>query len=163
MLKKFQVENYKGFKGILFWDLSQTKDYAYYKDLVSDRIVKKELIFGKNGSGKSSLCTAVMDITGHLLDVEKDNVPQYIYTHVGNDKEYAVFTYVFQFGKNEVTYTYAKTSLTNLLLEAVTVNGKEIIVHNFVNEKNNFIKLKGAETLRTRGFLQVIYYKIYLQ
>ncbi len=154
MLKMFQVENYKGFKNQLLWDLSQTKDYAYCKDLVSNKIVKKALIFGKNGSGKSSLCTAVMDITAHLLDVEKDNVPPYIYTNVGNDRDYAMFTYVFQFGKDEVTYTYAKTNLTNLLLEVLAVNGKEIIMHNFLDEKDNFIKLKGAETLRTEGLPQ---------
>lgn len=86
MLKIFQVENYKGFKHQLVWDLSQTKDYAYCKDLVNNKIVKKALIFGKNGSGKSSLCTAVMDITAHLLDVEKDNVPPYIYTNIRNDR-----------------------------------------------------------------------------
>ena len=43
MLKKFLVENYKGFKNQLLWDLSQTKDYAYSKDWVCNKIVKKAL------------------------------------------------------------------------------------------------------------------------
>lgn len=143
------------------WDLSQTKDYSYSKELVNNKIARKALIFGKNGSGKSSLCTAVMDITAHLLDVEKDNIPPYIYTNVGNTKKYATFTYVFQFGKDEVTYSYVKSGLTDLLLEAVVVNGKEIILHNFLDESENYIKLKGAETLRTKNLprrLSVIKY-----
>ncbi|MDP4132978.1 MAG: hypothetical protein Q8882_03095, partial [Bacillota bacterium] len=161
MLKKFQVENYKGFKDTLMWDLSQTKDYGYNKDLVENKIVKKALIFGKNGTGKSSLCTAIMDITSHLLDAEKDVIPPHIYTYVGNEKAFAAFTYVFQFGKDEVIYTYFKANLTELLLEVITINGKEVLLHNFVDEKDNYIKIKGAENLKTNGLqkrLSVIKY-----
>ncbi len=151
MLKKFQVENYKGFKGTLTWDLSQTRDYGFNKGLVENKIVKKALIFGKNGSGKSNLCTAVMDITAHLLDAEKDMVPQHIYTYVGNERDFASFTYLFQFGKDEVEYTYCKANLTELLFEMVCVNGKKVLVHNFVDERDNFIALGGAENLKTDG------------
>lgn len=151
MLKKFQVENYRGFKGTLLWDLSDTRDYGFCKSLVENRIAKKSVVFGKNGSGKSSLCTAVVDITSHLLDAEKDNVPQHLYTYVGNEKNFASFTYVFQFGKDEVIYTYCKANLTTLLLEAIEVNGKQLLLHNFVDEKDNFIRIPGAENLRTQG------------
>lgn len=151
MLKKFQVENYRGFKDILIWDLSDTREYGYRKKLVENKIVKKSVVFGKNGSGKSSLCTAVVDITSHLLDTEKDNLPGHLYTYVGNKEEFATFTYVFQFGKDEVTYTYCKVNLSTLLFEAVAVNGKKMIFHNFLDEKDNFIKIPGAEKLRTQG------------
>lgn len=151
MLKKFQVENYRGFKDALLWDLSDTRDYGFRKNLVENKIAKKSVVFGKNGSGKSSLCTAIVDITAHLLDAEKDNVPGYLYTYVGNEKNFATFTYVFQFGKDEVVYTYCKANLTTLLLEAIAVNGKQLLLHNFVDEKDNFIKIPGAENLRTQG------------
>lgn len=151
MLKKFQVENYRGFKNTLLWDLSDTRDYGFRKNLIDNKIVKKSVVFGRNGSGKSSLCTAVVDITAHLLDAEKDDVSQHLYTYVGNEDRFATFTYVFQFGKDEVVYTYCKANLTTLLLEAIAVNGKEILVHNFLDEKNNFIKIPGAENLRTKG------------
>ena len=151
MLKKFQVENYRGFKDTLLWDLSDTRDYGFRKNLVENKIAKKSVVFGKNGSGKSSLCTAVVDITAHLLDAEKDNVPGHLYTYVGNNKNFATFTYVFQFGKDEVTYTYCKANLTTLLLEAVAINGKEVLLHNFVDEKDNYINIPGAENLRTKG------------
>lgn len=151
MLKKFQVENYRGFKGTLLWDLSDTRDYGFRKKLVENKIAKKSIVFGKNGSGKSSLCTAVVDITAHLLDAEKDNIPQHLYTYVGNEDKFATFTYVFQFGKDEVIYTYCKANSTTLLLEAIAVNGKKMLFHNFVDEKDNFIKIPGAENLRTQG------------
>lgn len=151
MLKKFQVENYRGFKDTLSWDLSDTRDYGFRKNLVDNKIAKKSVVFGKNGSGKSSLCTAVVDITAHLLDAEKDDVPQHLYTYVGNEDRLATFTYIFQFGKDEVIYTYCKANLTTLLFEAIGVNGKEMLVHNFVDEKDNFIRIPGAENLRTQG------------
>ena len=151
MLKKFQVENYKGFKEALLWDLSDTRDYGFRKNLVENKITKKSVVFGKNGSGKSSLCTAVVDITAHLLDAEKDNVPGHLYTYVGNENNFATFTYVFQFNKDEVIYTYCKANLTTLLFEAIAINGKQMLLHNFVDEKDNFIKIPGAENLRTQG------------
>ncbi len=151
MLKKFQVENYRGFKNTLLWDLSDTRDYGFRKNLIDNKIVKKSVVFGRNGSGKSSLCTAVVDITAHLLDAEKDDVSQHLYTYVGNEDKFATFTYVFQFGKDEVMYTYCKANLTTLLFEAIAVNGKEMLVHNFIDEKDNFIRIPGAENLRTKG------------
>lgn len=151
MLKKFQVENYRGFKNTLLWDLSDTRDYGFRKNLIDNKIVKKSVVFGINGSGKSSLCTAVVDITAHLLDAEKDDVSQHLYTYVGNEDKFATFTYVFQFGKDEVMYTYCKANLTTLLFEAIAVNGKEMLVHNFIDEKDNFIRIPGAENLRTKG------------
>ena len=151
MLKKIQVENYRGFKNTLLWDLSDTRDYGFRKNLVDNKIVKKSVVFGKNGSGKSSLCTAVVDITAHLLDAEKDDISQHLYTYVGNEDKFATFTYIFQFGKDEVMYTYCKANLTTLLFEAIAVNGKEMLVHNFIDEKDNYIKIPGAENLRTKG------------
>lgn len=44
MLKKFEVSNYKGFQAVLSWDLSATRDYAYKKGLVENKIVKKSVI-----------------------------------------------------------------------------------------------------------------------
>ena len=36
MLKKFQVENYRGFKNTLLWDLSDTRDYGFRKNLIDN-------------------------------------------------------------------------------------------------------------------------------
>lgn len=161
MLKKFQVENYRGFKDSLLWDLSDTRDYSYKKELVENKIAKKSVIFGKNGAGKSSLCTAIVDITSHLLETQKADIPQHIYTYVGNNSPYAKFMYTFQFDKDEILYSYSKITLTELASESIWINGKQVLFHDFLDEKDNFIKLKGAENLRTHGLpkqLSVIKY-----
>jgi len=151
MLKKFEVSNYRGFKDSLVWDLSDTRYYAYKKGLIENKIVKKSVVFGENGSGKSSLCTAIVDITAHLLDAQKDDVMPHVYTYIGNEEHCATFSYTFQFGKDEVVYSYVKTSLTELLSESISVNGKCVLFHDFLNEEDNFIKISGAENLRTNG------------
>lgn len=153
MLKKLEVTNYKGFDGTMVWDLSIGKFSGknYNASLVKNRLPKLSTIFGKNGSGKSSLCTAIVDITNQLLDTEKDMTLPYLYTFVGNDNLEAEFKYTFQFGKNIVIYHYRKTSQVELTYESLFLNGKEVIHHNFLNESENFITLKGAENLRTNG------------
>ena len=47
MLKKFQVVNYRGFKGTLLWDLSDTRDYGFRKNLVENKIAKNLLYLAK--------------------------------------------------------------------------------------------------------------------
>ena len=151
MLKRFEVKNYKGFKDNIVWDLRSTRDYSFKNNLVRNKIVTAATVFGKNASGKSSLCTALVDITTHLLDVEKDNTPPHLYTFIGNDSNVSEFRYVFQFGSDEVDYFYAKTNNREMVYEAVSINGKQILAHNFIDESNNYIKIPGAENLRTKG------------
>lgn len=163
MLKKLEVTNYKGFSKTMVWDLSIGKFSGknYNAELIKNKLPKLSTIYGKNGSGKSSLCTAIVDITNQLLDTEKDATPPYLYTFAGNDSAVAEFKYTFQFGKDIVVYHYKKVNQVELTYESLYLNGKEVIHHNFLNETENFIKLKGAQNLRTSGLrshLSVIKY-----
>ena len=161
MLKRFEVENYKGFKNNMVWDLSQTKSYSFCKPLTKKHASKNSIVYGNNASGKTSLCTAVVDITTHLLDVEKDQTPPHMFTYIGNDSTIARFKYVFLFDKKTVSYTYSKNNLREILFESLSIDGKEVIYHDFNDESNNFIRIPGAEHLRTKGlpkFLSVIKY-----
>lgn len=161
MLKRFEVKNYKGFKDNIVWDLRSTRDYSFNPNLVRNKIVAGATVFGKNGSGKSSFCTALVDITTHLLDVEKDHTPPHLYSYIGNDIKISEFKYVFQFDKDEVEYSYAKTNTRELVYETISVNSKPVLVHDFIDENSNFIKIPGAENLRTKGLqaqLSVIKY-----
>lgn len=151
MLKRFEVKNYRGFKNTIVWDLSSTRDYSYKNDLVKNRIVNGATVYGKNGSGKSSLCTALIDITTHLLDVEKDLTPPHLYSYLGNDSIISEFKYVFQFGKDEVEYFYSKTNNREMVCETIAVNKKNVLLHDFNDENSSFIKIDGAENLRTKG------------
>ena len=163
MLKRLEVTNYKGFKNKMIWDLSIGKFSSknYNSSLIKEKLPKLSTIYGGNGSGKSSLCTAIVDITNQLLDTEKDTTSTYLYTYIGTDNPIAEFKYVFQFGKDIVIYNYKKTSPLELTFESLILNEKEVIRHDFLNEKDNFISLKGAENLRTNGLknqLSVIKY-----
>ncbi len=151
MLKRFEVRNYEGFKNLMIWDLSSTRTYANQKNLIKNKISKNSIIYGKNGSGKTCLCTAIMNITYHLLDVQKYNVPYYRSSYIGNNDNVIEYKYVFELDKKEITYFYKELNTRDLLLEQLFVNGKEIIRHDFANEEENFIEIKGLENLKTKG------------
>ena len=151
MIKRFEVENYMGFKNKIVWDFSQTRDYSYGKNLVSHHISQHSIVFGKNGSGKSSITLALMDLTHHLVDKQKHLIPEYRYTFIGNNSPIASFKYDFFLENKNITYIYYKNGSGELFYESLWVNNKEMVRHDFVDETNNFIKFKEAKTLRTAG------------
>lgn len=151
MLKRFEVENYRGFKTKLIWDFSQTRDYSYNTNLVSNHISKHSVLYGKNGSGKTSLSYALLDLTNHLIDKQKILIPEQFFTYVGNESKIATFTYEFLLNNYDITYSYKKNNYGELLVESLFVNNKEIVHHDYNNENINFIKIKEAKTLRTTG------------
>ena len=156
MLKRFEVENFKGFKNNMIWDLSQTKSYSFCKPLTRKHVSKNSIVYGNNAAGKTSLCSAIIDITTHLLDVEKDLTPPHMFTYIGNDSVVANFRYDFLFGKKTVSYVYSKNNLREMIFESLSIDGKEVIRHDFNDESGNFIRIPGAENLRTKGLPKLL-------
>ena len=104
MLKRFEVENFKGFQNKLIFDL-EAREYPFNESLVVNGIVNKALIYGKNGIGKSTLGIALFDIVGHLTDKEKMSSMYLInYINLNSNRPNARFRYCFQFDENEVIY-----------------------------------------------------------
>lgn len=131
MLKKFEVENFKGFEKNFVFDLS-AREYAFNKNIVVNGIVNKAIIYGKNGVGKSSLGIALFDIVGHLTD--KERMPaKYLrnYLNLNSEKPCAVFKYTFQFDEDAVVYEYAKRDANTLIYEKLTINENVVINYNF--------------------------------
>lgn len=151
MLKRFEVLNYRGFKNKMVWDLSQTRDYTFYKPLTKNHISNHSIVYGANSSGKSCLCSAIVDITNHLLEVQKDEIPPHLYTYIGNDSAIAVFKYVFVFDKKVVVYKYGKTYINQLVFEQMFINDKEVIHYNFVDGEKNFVNIASAKKLRIQN------------
>lgn len=151
MLKRVEIENYHGFKDKIVLNFSETKNYSYAKNLIKNQLVKNSVVYGKNGSGKSSLCLAIMDITLHLLDKQRDSALTQIYTFLGSSQKEASFKYVFQFGKKQIEYYYKKLSPLVLTYEEIIVNGKPVLIHNYTDESNNMIAIPGARNLKTTG------------
>lgn len=134
MLKRFEVENFKGFKDRLVFNL-EARDYNYNSQTIRDGLVKNALVYGKNGSGKSSLGIALFDAVAHLTDKKTFHVG-YVqaYRNLENpDGQYAHFKYVFQFGKDEVVYEYEKRSYpSDLVWEKLYFNGDLVVDWDFL-------------------------------
>lgn len=147
MLKKFEVKNFKGFKEKLVFDLSNARDYAFNTNQVEDGIVKKSLVYGKNGTGKSNLGLALFDITWQLTEKKKLNTI-YAYNHGDSPKGSPVyFKYYFQFGKDEIVYKYEKSAPQILIYEKLYINNEQLVNYNHENQSNNYVKIPGTETL----------------
>lgn len=142
MLKRFEVENYKGFENRLIFDLT-ARDYDFNKGIVKDDIVNKGIIYGKNGIGKSNLGIALFDIVLHLTDKEKIP-PQYLssYLNLNSKKEYAEFKYCFQFDDDEVIYEYRKQNAYYLIDEKLIINGKVVLYYHYFEKEHNFMDKK---------------------
>ena len=67
MLKKFEVENFKGFEKNIVLDLS-AREYEFNKNIVVNDVVNKAIIYGKNGVGKSSLGIAIFKDKSWVTD-----------------------------------------------------------------------------------------------
>lgn len=139
MLKRFEVTNFKGFKDKLVFDLT-SKEYKFNSAIIKEGIVNKAIVYGKNGTGKSSLGIALFDITAHLTDNERIK-NKYVknYINLASDKDFATFTFYFVFDGNDVKYEYIKKDLNFLIKESLYINGEEVISYDFFDKKDNFI------------------------
>lgn len=146
MLKKFSVENFKGFRDKIEIDFGTPCNYGFNQEIVENGCVTKGIIYGKNGSGKSNLGLALMDIILHLTDKEKLWGAYNYYLNLEGRKSYAEFKYVFEFDGQELTYEYQKTDGETLLCEMVSIAKKEVLYYDFRNNLGH-VELKGAEAL----------------
>ena len=59
MIYRFEVEGFKGFSEKLTLDLTHKKNYEFNQDCIFNGVVKKGMIYGRNGIGKSNLGLAL--------------------------------------------------------------------------------------------------------
>lgn len=148
MLKRFEVENFKGFKNKLVLDFT-AREYEFNKTVVKDGLVNKAIVYGKNGVGKSSLGIAIFDIILHLTDKERIPYPYlYNYLNLESDLTSAKFIYVFQFDDDEVIYEYQKKNPDNLISEKLYFNQKLVVDYNYFTKKPKFVDKDLAGDLR---------------
>ena len=138
MLKIFSVENFRCFGKKLTLDLS-ANDYTFNSDIIKNKIVNKAIIYGKNGTGKSSLGMAIFDIIFHLTDKEKRAEYYANYRHLNSDNQIVSFNYVFQFEEDVLEYNYQKFDVNNLYQEELILNGNRILNYNYFEKSANYI------------------------
>lgn len=147
MLCKFEVSKFKSFSAPITLDLTKTKNYEFNSESVDNGVIKKAIIYGANGVGKSNLGIALFDLISHLTDKTsgKELFDHYINAqHVG---ECAKFIYTFKFNESSVVYSYEKSEWNSLVSERLDIDGIKIIdIDRRVNNHAE-INLLGAENL----------------
>ena len=71
MLKKFSVENFKGFKDKITLDIGSPSNYGFHSEIIEEHCITKGIIYGINGCGKSNLGLAIFDVITHLTEKQK--------------------------------------------------------------------------------------------
>ena len=131
MLELFEVSGFKNFKDIVRLDFSDVRDYKFNTHCVSDGLIGKAIIYGKNSIGKSNFGLALFDIVSHLSSKNvTPNLYDY-YLNVANLNDFAVFHYVFQFGDNNLDYCYHKDENQTLIYEKLILNDKLLYEYNY--------------------------------
>lgn len=157
MLKKFVLKNYKNFKDEIEVDLQDVAGYQFSNDCISDDVIAKMLIYGRNATGKTNLGRAFMDIVFTLLSGPRF-VENGVFLNADSEDDHAKFSYTFGFGEDELIYEYSRFSNEKLRDERLSINGESIFRCDFFNKEYEFdrLKLVDAETANVERYLQAV-------
>ena len=148
MLKKFSVENFKGFKDRITLDIGTPSNYGFHPEVIEGNCITKGIIYGINGCGKSNLGLAIFDIITHLTEKQKLLQSYDFYLNMSGRKSFAEFEYTFVFDGHELVYRYLKTAVDTLREESLSIDGKEVIYYDFL-AGDGFTLLEGSDTLNS--------------
>jgi len=146
MLKKFSVENFKGFQKRFILDFSRPGNYEFNTECVKDGVISKSIIYGINGIGKSNLGLAIFDLIIHLAEKNKEEAKYTNYINFDSEKPFAYFEYEFQFGNDTILYKYSKSDPNSLVEESLSINDTEMIYYDY-RERKGFSHFAGSESL----------------
>ena len=97
MLKHFRVNNFKNFKDDLDIDFSDVNGYKFSQDCITNDLIGKMIIYGKNGSGKTNLSKALCDLK-ETLTMSNDMKSNHSFiSNANSNNEITTFTYTFLF------------------------------------------------------------------
>tara|TARA_R110002050_G_scaffold233837_2_gene369744 strand:- start:1606 stop:2709 length:1104 start_codon:yes stop_codon:yes gene_type:complete len=148
MLQKMSVKNFRNFDEWFLFDLSTDKNYEFNSEAISNGIVKHSMVFGQNGSGKSNIGLALLDLTCHLTDNFIMPSLSQNYLNANNGSNIAEFEYVFKFGDCVVEYSYGKSDCETAVYECLKINS--IICISIDRRKSQIatFNMEGAKGLK---------------
>lgn len=155
MLKKFELKNYKNFEDLISIDFGKVGGYKYNEDCISNQLISKMIIYGRNATGKTNLGKALLDITENLYIRRFIRREDGAYLNADAKNGYAEYIYTFQFGNKEVIYKYNKISEWKLFNEELIFNGIKCFFYNFKTKESSFENLKylNADTVIIERYL----------
>ena len=105
MLKKFTLKNYKNFKDEVTIDFENIAGYQFNADCLSEGIIGKMLIYGRNATGKTNLGRALLDIGSTMFGGTRYE-SNGILLNADSKEDAAMFQYEFRFEDTELCYNY---------------------------------------------------------
>lgn len=154
MLKMFEVIGFKNFENKIQIDFSDVRDYKFNNFCITDRLLSKVIVYGKNAVGKSNLGLAMFDIVSHLTTNHVGPRLYDYYLNVNNKTGYAEFHYIFSFGSDIVDYTYRKNEKQTLIYECAAINGQRLFQYDYKDmcgDLSGLEKLTSTLNLTFRG------------
>ncbi len=155
MLREFRLKNYKNFKEEIIINFEKTAGYQFNTDCLSDGVISKMLIYGRNATGKTNLGSAMIDIASVMFSkIESDDGS--ILLNADSKEEAAIFCYTFKFEEIDLCYKYSRLANRELRDEELIIDGKRIFKCNFITKQYDFANLNDidAETANTERYLQ---------
>ena len=157
MLKEFALRNYKNFRDEIKINFGNVAGYQFSSDCISNGVIAKMLIYGRNATGKTNLGKAIMDIVSTMF-----NRPSFsrdgAFINADSAEDSARFSYTFCFDDTELIYRYTRISNQELRDEELIINGISIFKCDFVNRDYQFNNLKcvEAETANVERYTQAL-------
>lgn len=141
MLKRFEVSNYRTFGKKIMVDFSNVGGYQFNQDCVTDNVLSKIIIYGRNATGKTNLGNALLDIIDIIFPKNESMFQNSNFLNADSEERYAEFLYVFQFNNVEVEYCYKKLCNEQLLEETLKIDGHTLFEMNFEEQVGAFFYL----------------------
>jgi len=137
MLKLFEVSGFKNFKDKIVLNFSDVRDYKFSNQCITNNLLSKIIIYGKNAIGKSNFGLAIFDIVAHLTNKNVTPGLYDYYINVNSLNDYAEFHYIFIFDDQTVDYLYRKDQKQTLVFERILINGLLLFEYDYKKKRGN--------------------------
>ena len=150
MLRLFEVEGFKNFIEPITLDFSDIRDYKYNNMCITDGLIGKMIIYGKNAIGKTNFGLALFDIVPSARRTVSnqpfnDDPVDTSYLNTNNRNGYARFRYVFRFGDRQVEYNYRRNAQQILVYEKIQID--DALLFEFDREHPNDFDAVGIKKI----------------
>lgn len=144
------------FKDEITMDFGSVSGYGFNHDCITDGLISKMLIFGRNAAGKTNLGKALLDIWSIFCETRMPSNDYFL--NADSSEAAANFHYEFRFGETEVVYEYSKFSQCQLAYEELMVDGELVFRCDYTNLENCIFNLgsAGAQNANINRYLRSV-------